>query len=95
MSFVFEATQREEIGKGASRRLRHAGQIPAVIYGPGKEPVSVVLDHDKVFHAQEKAEFYSEVLTIVVAGTEHKVKVQDIQRHAFKPKLVHLDFKFA
>ncbi|GLS84716.1 50S ribosomal protein L25 [Paraferrimonas haliotis] len=95
MSFVFEAVKREVIGKGASRRLRHANKIPAVIYGKGQEPVAIELEQDKMFHAQEKSEFYTEVLTIVVDGKEIKVKVQDIQRHAFKPKLVHLDFVYA
>ena len=50
------------------------------------------LDHDKVWNMQNKAEFYSEVLTIVVGGKEEKVKVQAVQRHPFKPKLSHIDF---
>ncbi|RIY31226.1 50S ribosomal protein L25 [Psittacicella hinzii] len=93
MSFTFEASLKETNGKGVSRRLRHEGKIPAIIYGGNAEPVAIVLDHDKVNNAQAKAEFYSEVLTIVVNGKEEKVKVQAIQRHVFKPKLLHLDFK--
>jgi len=92
MSFVFEAEVRADLGKGASRRLRHADKIPAIIYGGDKEPVSITLDHDKLLHAQSEEAFYSAELTINVAGQEEKVKVQDIQRHAYKPKLVHLDF---
>ncbi|MGF2409307.1 50S ribosomal protein L25, partial [Klebsiella pneumoniae] len=45
-----------------------------------------------VWNMQDKAEFYSEVLTVVVDGKEEKVKVQAVQRHAFKPKLTHIDF---
>ncbi|RIY36740.1 50S ribosomal protein L25 [Psittacicella gerlachiana] len=93
MSFTFEATAKQTNGKGVSRRLRHEGKIPAIIYGGNAEPVAIVLDHDKVNNAQVKPEFYAEVLTIVVDGKEEKVKVQAIQRHAFKPKLLHLDFK--
>lgn len=54
--------------------------------------VAIELDHDKVWNMQDKAEFYSEVLTVVVDGKEEKVKVQAVQRHAFKPKLTHIDF---
>ncbi|WP_163933284.1 50S ribosomal protein L25 [Paraferrimonas sp. SM1919] len=95
MSIVLEATKREVIGKGASRRLRHAEQLPAVIYGKGKEPVSITLAHDAAYHAQEKQEFFTETLTIKLDGQDITVKVQDVQRHSFKPKLVHLDFVYA
>ena len=44
MSYTIQAQTRTEIGKGSSRRLRHAGKVPAVIYGQGKEPVSIVFD---------------------------------------------------
>jgi len=52
----------------------------------------IELDHDAVMNMQVKAEFYSEVLTIVVDGKEVKVKAQAVQRHPFKPKLSHIDF---
>lgn len=90
--FTLNAEARKEQGKSASRRLRHAGKFPAIIYGGEQEPVAVVLDHNQVFNMQEKAEFYSEVLTIAVDGKEIKVKIQAVQRHAFKPKLLHMDF---
>ena len=93
MAFKFNAEVRQAQGKGASRRLRHNGQVPAIIYGGKAEAVSIILDHDKVNNAQVHDAFYNEVLTIVVAGKEEQVKVQAIQRHPTKPKLVHLDFK--
>lgn len=89
--FTINAEVRKEQGKGASRRLRAANKFPAIIYG-GKAPLAVELDHDKVMNMQVKAEFYSEVLTIVVDGKEIKVKAQDVQRHPYKPKLLHIDF---
>ncbi|QIW15907.1 50S ribosomal protein L25 [Pasteurellaceae bacterium RH1A] len=95
MSFTFEAEVRLTQGKGASRRLRHNDQVPAIIYGGSEAPLSIVLDHNKVNNAQVHDAFYAEVLTIVVGGKEEKVKVQAIQRHPTKPKLVHLDFKRA
>ena len=93
MSYKFEAEVRTAQGKGASRRLRHNGQIPAIVYGGSEETVSIILNHDELNNAQAHESFYNEVLTIVVAGKEEKVKVQAIQRHPTKPKLVHLDFK--
>ncbi|MBR0574456.1 50S ribosomal protein L25 [Pasteurella atlantica] len=93
MSFTFEAEVRSTQGTGASRRLRHNHQVPAIIYGGNAEAVAITLDHDKVNNAQFDDSFYSEVLTLKLAGKEEKVKIQAIQRHPTKPKLLHLDFK--
>ncbi|WP_294614221.1 50S ribosomal protein L25 [uncultured Gilliamella sp.] len=90
--FTLKAEVRKEHGKGASRRLRNAGQFPAIIYGGTKPAISVVLDHNQIFNMQEKPEFYSEVLSIKVGSKTVKAKVQAVQRHPFKPKLVHMDF---
>ena len=90
--FTIEAEVRNVQGKGASRRLRNANKFPAIVYGGEAAPVAIELDHDKVWNMQNKAEFYSEVLTIVVDGKEIKVKAQDVQRHPYKPKLLHIDF---
>ncbi|MCH7373493.1 MULTISPECIES: 50S ribosomal protein L25 [Aeromonas] len=92
MSFVFQAEVRSDLGKGASRRLRHADQVPAIVYGAGKEAVSITVDHKKLILAQEKPEFYSSELTLVINGEEVKVNVKAIQRHPVRYKLVHLDF---
>ena len=89
--FTINAEVRKEQGKvrAACAQLTSS---PAIIYGGEAAPVAIELDHDKVWNMQDKAEFYSEVLTVVVDGKEEKVKVQAVQRHAFKPKLTHIDF---
>ena len=92
MSFTFEVEVRSDLGKGASRRLRHEDKVPAIVYGNGQEPVAIALDHKKVIIAQAEDRFYSDVLTLVIDGKEVNVKVKDVQRHPFKPKLTHLDF---
>lgn len=92
MSFVFQAEVRADLGKGASRRLRRADQVPAIVYGAGKEALSVTLDHKKLILAQENPEFYASELTLVINGEEVKVNVKAIQRHPVRYKLVHLDF---
>ena len=95
MAFKFNAEVRQAQGKGPSRRLRHNGQIPAIIYGGSEAPVSIILNHDELHNAQAHDSFYSDVITLVVEGKEVAVKVQAMQRHPFKPKLVHIDFKRA
>jgi large subunit ribosomal protein L25 len=90
--FTLDAETRTDLGKGASRRLRHANKVPAILYGTGKEPVSLTLAHNKVFRAQEEEAFYSHVLTINVDGKPVEAVIKDMQRHPFKPVIMHLDF---
>ncbi|SQH76913.1 50S ribosomal subunit protein L25 [Shewanella benthica] len=95
MSYTIAAEIRTEIGKGSSRRLRHANKVPAVIYGAGKEPISIKFNQKDIINIQENKEFYTDVLTILVDGKEVSVRVQAMQRHAFKTLIEHVDFKFA
>jgi len=90
--FTLDAEIRTDLGKGASRRLRHADKVPAVLYGADKEAVSLTLAHNKVFQAQVFEAFYSHVLTINVDGQKIEVLVKDMQRHPFKERIMHLDF---
>ncbi|MGK2960175.1 MAG: 50S ribosomal protein L25 [Candidatus Malihini olakiniferum] len=83
---------RKEHSKGASRRLRAASKFPAIIYGNAEAPISIALDHDSVKNLEGKEGFYGEILTLIVDGKGEKVKVKDVQRHAFKPELIHIDF---
>ena len=92
-SNVLNAELREDVGKGASRRLRHQGKIPAVIYGGKKESATLTLDHVTTLHAATQEAFYSSVLEIKVAdGRTQKVVVRDVQHHPFKLQMMHLDF---
>jgi len=90
--FTLDAEVRTDLGKGASRRLRHTNKVPAILYGAGQEPVSLTLAHNKVFRAQEEEAFYSHVLTINVDGKPIEAVIKDMQRHPFKPMIMHLDF---
>ncbi len=95
MSYTLVAQTRTEIGKGSSRRLRHAGKVPAVIYGKGHDAVSIAFEHKDIINIQQNDDFYSDDLTIVLDGKEVKVRVQAMQRHLYKPMIEHVDFKFA
>ncbi|MCY7296996.1 50S ribosomal protein L25/general stress protein Ctc [Alteromonas sp. a30] len=90
--FNLDAEVRTDIGKGASRRLRRADKVPAVLYGADKEAVSLTLDHNKVIQAQEFEAFYSHILTLNIGGEKVEALIKDMQRHPFKPKILHMDF---
>ncbi|MCJ8296469.1 MAG: 50S ribosomal protein L25/general stress protein Ctc [Colwellia sp.] len=89
---TLEAEVRTDLGKGASRRLRHADKVPAILYGENKESVSLTLAHKDVFRAQQEETFYTQVLTLNIAGKPVECLIKDMQRHPFKQLVMHLDF---
>ncbi len=90
--FTLDAEVRTDLGKGASRRLRHANKVPAILYGEGKESISLTLEHKNVLRAQLEEAFYSHVLTLNVDGKPVECLIKDMQRHPFKNIIMHLDF---
>ena len=92
-TITLNATTREDMGKGASRRLRHAKQLPAIVYGgEGKEPVSITLQQKDVQHKLPDEHFYSQVLSLVIDGAAEDVLLRDIQHHPYKQEVMHMDF---
>jgi large subunit ribosomal protein L25 len=85
--------RRENEGKGASRRLRHAGSVPAIVYGGDGKPVSIQLNHNEVWTASQHDWFYSSILDLSLNGDVQKVLLRDMQRHPFKQQIMHLDFQ--
>jgi large subunit ribosomal protein L25 len=84
---------REDVGKGASRRLRHAGKVPAVIYGGHREPVALTVQQTELLNATEHESFFSKILEIKVGeDTTQQAVVRDMQRHPYKPVIMHIDF---
>jgi len=90
--FVLDATLRENTGKGDARRLRNNYKVPAVLYGSG-EPVGLILDHFKVSKALENEAFYSHILTLKTGDREETVILKALQRHPYKPVVMHMDFQ--
>ena len=88
-----KAVSRKDEGKGASRRLRHAGVIPAIVYGGKSEPKSIELDHEKTWLAQKNEWFYSSIIDLEIDGKSEKVLLRDMQRHPYKQLIMHLDFQ--
>ena len=91
--FDLVAELREDQGKGASRRLRRQDKVPAIIYGAGRPPRSLMFDHNKVIRELENESFYSSILNIKVNEKSQAAIVKDIQRHPSKPRIVHMDFQ--
>ncbi|MBD3777507.1 MAG: 50S ribosomal protein L25/general stress protein Ctc [Thiotrichales bacterium] len=96
MSQNWTAEIRTNEGKGASRRLRREGKVPAIIYGADKDAVSVTFSANFVKHALENVDNFNSVLTVDVQGgqTESCV-VKDIQRHPATNEVAHIDLQRA
>ncbi len=86
------ATARGDEGKGASRRLRRLGRLPAVVYGGHQDAQSIEMHHNDVFLASAHEWFYSSLIELDIDGKRERVLLRDMQRHPFKPLIMHLDF---
>ncbi|MEX1265872.1 MAG: 50S ribosomal protein L25/general stress protein Ctc [Woeseia sp.] len=91
--FDLIAEFREDQGKGASRRLRHEGKVPAIIYGGGRPPRALAFDHNKVLRQLENEAFYSSVLNIKVGEKNQAAILKDIQRHPARRQILHMDLQ--
>ncbi len=91
--FDLIAEFREDQGKGASRRLRHEGKVPAIIYGGGRPPRALSFDHNKVLRQLENEAFYSSVLNIKVGDKNQAAILKDIQRHPARRQILHIDLQ--
>jgi large subunit ribosomal protein L25 len=91
--FELNAEPRDNVGKGASRRLRRTGKVPGIVYGTEKDPVMIQLEHDYLMHHLEKEAFYSHILTLKIGKEAEEVVLRDLQRHPYKPKIMHIDLQ--
>ncbi len=95
MSQKFEliADDRQDQGKGASRRLRRAGKVPAILYGAHRDPRPLALDHTALVHQTQNESFFSSILTITVGEKSQPCIVKDLQRHPYKSQILHVDLQ--
>lgn len=92
--FELHAGTRGHQGKGASRRLRRAGKVPAILYGDDKKPFPLAFDHDVLTQHLGYEAFYSHILTIHVDGATEKAVLKALQREPANPnKVVHMDLQ--
>lgn len=96
-NFVLNAQERanDQQGKGASRRLRHAAQVPAIIYGGDAAPVTVTLELRQLVRLLQEDAFFTETIEIKIGDKTENVKIQSLQRHPSKETPMHADFKRA
>jgi len=92
-SFELVAEFRETQGKGASRRLRHEGKVPAILYGGHADARTLTLNHQKLLIMLDNERFYSTILSLKVGDQTQAAILKDVQRHPFKNRIVHIDFQ--
>ena len=92
-AFEINAEIREDMGKGASRRLRRlADQVPAILYGGDKAPTPLTLVRKDLEYALQNEAFYSHILTIKVGKSKQRAILKDLQRHPARDSVMHADF---
>ncbi|MDH3979694.1 MAG: 50S ribosomal protein L25/general stress protein Ctc [Gammaproteobacteria bacterium] len=93
ISFELNAEPRTDTGKGASRRLRHAGKVPVIMYGGGKDPESLAVSQNELQRNLQNEAFYSHILTVKDGGAETQAILRDLQRHPSRPIILHMDLQ--
>ena len=93
MAIEISAQKREVQGTGASRRLRHQGMVPAILYGGDKEPVNLVLDHQALILNLRNERFHASILTLDLGGAKEPVLLRSVNMHPFKLQVQHIDFQ--
>ncbi|HAI70312.1 MAG TPA: 50S ribosomal protein L25 [Gammaproteobacteria bacterium] len=92
-TFELDTQLRTERGKAENRRLRRAGYVPAVMYGAGKEPIALSLSHNELLKRLENKSFFSRILTVNINNQTEKAVLKDLQRHPYRPLILHMDLQ--
>ncbi|MEE9445328.1 MAG: 50S ribosomal protein L25, partial [Cocleimonas sp.] len=91
--YILDAEMREDLGKGASRRLRRVNKIPAVLYGAGRPAWSLTLKENQLMRNLQEESFYAAIIELTLDGKQQKVFLRDLQRHPAKPFVLHVDLQ--
>lgn len=93
-SFELVADPRDGVqGKGASRRLRRSGKVPAILYGGQQEPRQIILDHQNLLSLLVNERFYSTIISLSINGEKQAAILKDVQRHPAKNQILHMDLQ--
>jgi large subunit ribosomal protein L25 len=92
-AFELAGEPRTQLGRTDSRRIRKAGKVPAVMYGGGEAPESLVLDHNALRNQMNREAFYTSILTLKIGSKTQQVVVKAVERHPVRPQIMHLDFQ--
>lgn len=85
---------REKVGGGASRFLRKKGMVPATIYGPGKDAISIAIVEKEITKYYRKSQYMSQIFQLEIGNKKHKVLPKDIQLNPITDVVSHADFIF-
>jgi large subunit ribosomal protein L25 len=91
--FRVGADSRHDQGKGASRRLRRAGKVPAILYGGHGEAKNLVLDHQQLLTLIDNERFYSSIINLDLDSQAQPAIVRDVQMHPARNAVVHVDLQ--
>jgi large subunit ribosomal protein L25 len=93
ISFELDAEFRDDQGKGASRRLRRLGKVPAILYGGKRDARALVVDHTRLAQLMDDERFYSTIVALKVGSQSQAAVLKDVQRHPYRNQIVHIDFQ--
>ena len=93
MKIAIKAESRKGQGTGASRRLRRADKVPGIVYGGGKDATVIELDHNNLYHKLKLEAFHASILDMELEGKTEPVLLRDVQMHAWKQIVLHVDFQ--
>lgn len=92
-SVSFSATVRTAGGKGTARKLRAGGEIPAVIYGHGRDPQTLTLHEHSLNKLLDKISYTTTVIDLTVDGKVARTLIRELQRHPVRRNILHVDFQ--
>ena len=93
MKIEINAKERKSKGTGASRRLRHEGTTPGILYGGVKDSISLEIDTKELFMQFRHEAFHASILTINLEGKKESVILRDFQMHPVRNNIQHIDFQ--
>ncbi|HKW38758.1 MAG TPA: 50S ribosomal protein L25/general stress protein Ctc [Burkholderiales bacterium] len=93
MAIEVVAQTRKVQGRGASRRLRHGGKVPGILYGGKSEPVNIELDQNELYHQLRDEKFHASILTLALDGAKQQVLLRAVNMHPWKAEVQHIDFQ--
>jgi len=91
IEFTLNAEPRADAGRGASRRLRREGKVPAILYGGSEGAKAITLDHNELIQHLKHEAFHSHILEVKIGRKKEQAILKDIQHHPYKQEVMHID----
>lgn len=92
METAIEVMPRSDRGKGAARKIRAAGKVPAILYGPTSTPRAVSVDPEALVAIFDQSRDRNTVVRVQLEGNEISCLVREVQRNPLTREILHVDF---